>query len=765
MAKVYDEILQSNPIEDSNSGEGKSQLHSLNVFLSRLLFCFFAEDTEIFKKNLFTDSVSSHTKADGSDLADYLNKVFEILNTPPSQASLHNLGTMFESLNNNLRDSAPSYLANFPYVNGGLFGDKYYAPTFTATSRKLLIEVGGLQWKDINPDIFGSMIQAVVHPDQRSGMGMHYTSVQNIMKVIEPLFLNELREEFENNFDNPQKLKKLLERIYKFKIFDPACGSGNFLIIAYKELRKLEMDIFSQLQQSSKDWAGEKSTIMSGVRLSQFYGIELDDFAHEVAILSLWLAEHQMNVKFKQLFGSTPPSLPLREGGNIVCDNATRRNWEEVCPKTKDSEIFILGNPPYIGSSMQDNEQKKEMDFVFKGIDGYKNLDYIACWFLIGSKYIHNSNAQLAFVSTNSISQGEQVGLLWPHIFNQHVEISFAHQSFKWKNSARKNAGVICVVIGLSNLSNKPKIIFKDNIGQSVKNINPYLTSGASAVILRRSAPLGNLPQMLWGNKATDGGHLILTEVEKNNLLSKHPEAKEITKKYVGSQEFIKGIERWCLWIENRHKELAEGIPFIAERIRKVSEFRLESKAPSTRESAKKSHRFIQIQHEPAPALIIPSVSSELRRYIPIGYVGNDTVVNAQCYAIYNPEPYLFGVLSSWLHMIWVRAVAGRLKNDYRYSSAVCYFSFPFPDITEQQKNSIVIHVYNILEERERHSEKTMAQLYDPNKMPAALKEAHHNLDLAVERCYRSKPFTSDEERLEYLFKLYEEMIAKERVK
>jgi type II restriction/modification system DNA methylase subunit YeeA len=764
MAKLYDEILKDNPISKDDEEKGRAELHSLNIFLSRLLFCFFAEDTEIFPKNLFTDSVSSHTKADGSDLADYLNKVFEILNTPPSQASLHNLGTMFEPLNNNLRDSAPSYLTAFPYVNGGLFGDKYYAPKFTATSRKLLVEVGGLQWKDINPDIFGSMIQAVVHPDQRSGMGMHYTSVPNIMKVIEPLFLSELREEFENNFDNPQKLKKLLERVYKLKIFDPACGSGNFLIIAYKELRKLEMDIFIQLQKSSKDWAGEKSTIMSGIRLSQFYGIELDDFAHEVAILSLWLAEHQMNVKFKQLFGSTPPSLPLREGGNIVCANATRIPWEDVCSKTKDAEIYILGNPPYRGYSLQDSEQKKDMEIALsERIEGYKNLDYISAWFVKASDFINSTSIKVAFVTTNSIAQGQQVELLWRYIFSKEIVIFFCYSSFKWNNNAKKNAGVYVTIIGLCNKARKTlKSIYNENKFTHVENINGYLVEAKNIFVSPIKNPLSNLPKMLSGLKAGDDGNLTLSKTEKEEILRINPEARAYIKRYIGAKDFMNGIDRYCIWVEPEQYKLASQIPELNKRFEKLRVFRQNSKKLATKKKAEKPYAFDETNWNKSSSILIPQTGSERREYLPVAFLDSDYVISNGARAIYNAPQYIFGILSSKMHIVWVKAIAGRLKMDMQYSNTLCYNTFPVPDLSDSQKQIIEEHVYNVLGERENHSEKTMAQLYDPDKMPTGLREAHHNLDIAVERCYRLKPFNSDEERLEYLFKLYEEMTAKE---
>lgn len=731
MAQLYDEILQD------NSFKKPEEIHGLNVFLSRLLFCFFAEDTDIFDKGSFTSSIASHTQPDGSDLDSYLNRLFEVLNTER-------------------RTNEPEYLKAFPYVNGGLFGHKYFAPKFSPRSRKMLLDCGELDWSAINPDIFGSMIQAVVHPDQRGGMGMHYTSVPNIMKVIEPLFLNELKEEFEKRHDRKAKLEQLLARLERIRVFDPACGSGNFLIIAYKELRKLEIEIFQRINELSS----AQQFPLSRMRLSQFYGIELDDFAHEVAILSLWLAEHQMNVKFKEVFGKTNPSLPLKESGNIVYGNATKLNWEDVCPKEKGTEIYILGNPPYLGSSIQDQDQKKDMEIVFRGIAGYKNLDYIACWFYKGAKYIESKNSQFAFVSTNSIAQGEQVALLWPHIFNKGLEIGFAHTSFKWINNAKANAGVICCIIGIRNKSNRQKFIFNDGTIQQVENISPYLTNNKNLIIGKRSNPLSKLPSVTYGNKSADGGNLILSHEEQAILIAGNKNASVFIKPAMGSIEFIRGIRRYCLWIKDNEVNDAIKIKAIKERIERVRKFRLESSKQATVDDAATPHRFSEVRYSGKHSIIIPRVSSDRREYLPIGFVGPDVVILDSAQALYDAEPYIFGILSTKIHLAWVRATAGRLKSDYRYSSALCYNTFPIPELTQKQKETITQHVYYVLEAREAYPEKTIAELYDPEKMPDNLKEAHYGLDASVERCYRSRPFEDDDERLEYLFRLYEAMIS-----
>lgn len=733
MGRLYDLIHADNKGFDR---------HALNLFLSRLLFCFFAEDTGIFSDNQFTNAVGSHTAEDGSDLSNYLQRLFRVL-------ALRERGEF------------PAFLQAFPYVNGGLFEKDYPVPQFSAKARRLILECGSLNWKVINPDIFGSMIQAVVHDEQRSHLGMHYTSVVNIMKVIEPLFLNELAEELAKAAGNESKLVKLLDRLYHLRIFDPACGSGNFLIIAYKELCKLEIAIFRELQAISPKW----KTAKSGIRLAQFYGIEIDDFAHETAKLSLWLTEHQMNMAFREVFGDAKPTLPLQSGGNIVCGNATRIPWESVCPKDPAYETYILGNPPYVGSTMQSGSQKQDMAVVFKGIKNYKNLDYIACWFLLAARFISGSNIKMAFVSTNSISQGEQVALLWGHIFDLDVEIFFAHQSFRWVNNAKGNAGVTCVIIGLRKISAKPKILFKDGVSSDVLNISPYLIKGKNLFILKRSSPLSAISKIDYGNKAVDGGFLILSADEKNKLVSEYPESVEMIRLFIGSNEYIKGIERYCLWIPDDKLGIAESIPPIRKRIESVCAMRLASSDEGANKMASRPHQFREMKASEKTSLIIPSVSSERREYIPIGFVDSDTIISNLAFAIYDPPTWIFAVISSRMHMTWVRAVAGRLKTDYRYSATLCYNTFPFPDIADKQKEMLEDHVFRVLDEREKHPEKTMAQLYDPDKMPAGLRQAHHDMDIAIEQCYRAKPFTNDEERLEYLFGLYEAMIAKEKAR
>lgn len=731
MAKLYDELQKNNEFKT------KEEIHALNVFLTRLLFCYFAEDTNIFPDNLFTSSLSSHTQVDGSDLDAYLQRLFTIFNTP----------------NTKREPNTPAYLNAFPYVNGGLFALHVKLPTFTTRSRSLMLEIGQLKWSQINPDIFGSMIQAVVTPEHRGGMGMHYTSVPNIMKVIEPLFLDELYSEFEKSYENKTKLKALHVRLSKLKIFDPACGSGNFLIIAYKKLRELEMSILQRIDSLSR----ERSFVFSEIKLTQFYGIELDDFAHEVALLSLWLAEHQMNLEFYKAFGRTSPSLPLQDGGNIVHGNATRLNWEEVCPKNEGDEIYVLGNPPYLGGKSQSKEQKDDMALVFRGIKNFKELDYIACWFYLASRYI-GKKQRFAFVTTTSICEGAQVEQLWPHVNHHDNEIYFTFKSFNWTNNAKDKAGVTVTIIGISKKDDKlTKYIYTDSIKQSVDNINGYLVNAKDVYITKKNKSISNLPSMITGNSPYEGGNLMLTYEEKAELLSSYPEAEVLIRKTYGSNEYINHIDRWCLWIENNQLELALSIPPIKNRIEKIKELR-ENGGDVARGLVNRPYQFRYTHTGKTSIIIIPIVSSSRREYIPFGIVPKETIILSSAAAIYNTEIYVFGVLTSKIHMAWVKLTAGKLRGDIRYLSALNYNTFPFPKISQKQKEEITELVFGVLDEREKHSQKTLAQLYDPNKMPEGLKKAHHTLDKAIEQCYRPKPFETDEERLEYLFKMYEEM-------
>ena len=731
MAKLFDLL------RDNNAAKTTQEIHAQNVFLSRILFCYFAEDTGIFEPpKLFTNHIASHTAEDGSDLDDYLSKIFDVMNQEH-------------------RKDLPDYITDFPYVNGGLFADKLPVPKFNRKSRAMLIECGAdLNWSEINPDIFGSMIQAVVDPGQRGNMGMHYTSVPNIMKVIDPLFLNELKEEFEKHSDSKTKLEQLLLRLEHLKIFDPACGSGNFLIIAYKELRQLEMTIFKRLQELSKDGL----IPLSRIKLSQFYGIELDDFAHEVAILSLWLAEHQMNMKFKASFGHCNPALPLKSSGNVVANNSIHVDWEDFIAANAENEIYLLGNPPYLGARNQEPEQKADLELVFEGHEEYKDSDYVCCWFLKAAKFIEGKNAKFAFVATNSICQGEQVSYLWPRVFARGLEIDFAYTSFRWSNFAKSNAVVTCVIIGVRNEKDAEKLLFGQDSYKLVKNINSYLTEGRNVFARKADTSISNFPPMAMGCMARDGGNLILKPEERDAIVKQYPQSKPLFRKLYGTQEFIDGNPRQCLWIEDEQLKLAQSIPPIKSRIDACYDFRMKSKAKTTNGYAKIAHKFAQRLKIKSGSIIVPKTSSERREYIPIGYMDSSSVVSDSAFVILNQDPSVFGIISSRMHIVWVGAVGGRMKTDYRYSSAICYNTFPFLEPSDKKKQAIAEKSMAILAIRETYPEFSIEDLYDPDTMPPDLKQAHEELDVVVEQCYQIKPFYSDTERLECLFKLYEKM-------
>lgn len=739
MGKLFDELASANPemmVSDSSR-------HGLNVFFTRLLFCFFAEDTGIFDDNQFTNAVASQTLGDGSDTDSFLRELFAALDEAE-------------------RDAKPPYLAGFPYVNGRLFRSDAHltVPRFTAKAREALIDLGTLKWQDINPDIFGSMFQAIVEPGQRSNLGQHYTSVPNILKTIEPLFLDELKDEFEAAYDSRPKLEKLLDRIAKIKVFDPACGSGNFLVIAYKELRRLEHAIL----QRQADLANADALFdNSRINIESFYGIEIDDFAVEVAILSMWIAKHQMNREFERQFKVAIPLIPLKETGQIHAGNATRKDWNAVCPNNGKEEIYLIGNPPYAGSKRQTAEQKEDYQFVFGDRPFNKNLDYIALWFIKGADYIAGTSAQLAFVSTNSVVQGEHVGLMFPTILDMGVEIGFAYTSFKWENNAARNAGVTVVVIGLRSYSDRAKYIYDEGLRTEAKNINGYLADARNISIMRRTKPLSNqLPIMAFGNMAMDGGNLLLSPVERDSLIGTHPEAEPFIRRILGSEEYINGDDRYCLWITEDKRSEALAIREISDRVDRVRAKRLSSTDSGTRRKASEPWKFREQKGGKSDSIILPSHSSEGREFIPIGYLGPETVISNAAFAVYDAEPWLFALLTSRMHMVWARAVGGKIKTDYRYSNTIVYNNFPVPEGIGTQKDELTETALRILDVREYHCEKTPAELYGPDKMPGNLREAHARNDALVDSLYAKKPYESDEARLSDLFELYEEKIAAE---
>lgn len=739
MAKIFDEIRRHNDIKD------KTEMHNLNIFISRLLFCFFAEDTRLFPEpQLFTNSIRQHTAEDGHDLAEFIDRAFLAMSTD----------------NPAVLDTLPKQFAIFPYVNGGLFEQRLPIPVLSRRARVLMIKCGDFDWKDINPDIFGSMIQAVVTPEIRAGLGMHYTSVPNIMKLIRPLFLDELNEEFEmaKGTKDIKRLRKLLVRLGKIKFFDPACGSGNFLIVSYKCVRELEIKIWQVL----REW-GEPELPMTNISLQQFYGIEIDDFACDTATLSLWLTEHQMNIKFEEEFSICPNALPLRPSGRIVCGNACRLDWETVCPHMTEEEVYVMGNPPYLGARLQSEDQKEDMQYAMQQNLSYNNLDYIATWFYKGSLYIKEHKSKLAFVTTNSICQGEQVALLWKYLQSVSIEIYFAYSSFKWSNNAKHNAGVTCTIIGLrfADCKGSPKYLVVNDERIPVPNINPYLSAGTNVIVDKQNDSISNLPSIAFGSMPNDGGYLLFDEHEKEKLIEENAMASKIIHRILGSQELIRGEKRYCLWITDELLPIAYSINSVKDRIDACKRVRESSTRESTRLLAAMPYKFGEIRYKESECIIIPSVSSERREYIPIGFLEAGVVVSNLAFAIYDAPLWLFGILTSKMHMAWVKTVGGRLKTDYRYSAQLCYNTFPFPAINEAQKAELEELAQEVLDVRDQHFDMTLGEQYNPETMPETLKEAHHRLDLAVERCYRPAPFSSDEERLECLFKLYAKMTKK----
>ncbi|OKA27486.1 class I SAM-dependent DNA methyltransferase [Bacillus cereus] len=727
-ARLYDVLRKENDITDNNK--------ELDLFLIRVLFCLFAEDTGIFNRNSFTNLIKTLTKEDGSDLNKFLTDLFVVLDK-------------------SARDDVPIYLKEFPYVNGQLFTELHEELKFSRKSRKLIIECGELlNWAKINPDIFGSMIQAVATEESRSNLGMHYTSVPNIMKVINPLFLEELKQAYTDAYNDDKKLEALLTRISKIKFFDPACGSGNFLVIAYKEMRRLEIKIIRRIQELLGSYL-----YVPSITLSQFYGIEIDDFAHDVAKLSLWIAEHQMNEELKnEVHNAVRPTLPLHTAGDIRCANAIRLDWTDVCAVKNSKEIFVFGNPPYLGSKKQRKEHKSDMLSIFGNVKNGKVLDYISAWFFLGAKYASDTNAKIAFVSTNSITQGEQISILWNELFKCNIQINFAYKSFKWANNAKNNAGVIVVIIGFGPLNTKvKKYLFIDGTKKLVSNISPYLTDGENILVSSRKKPISDLPKISFGNMPNDGGGLLFTIPEYADAIDKFPELVPYFKKFIGSVEFINGGLRYCLWLnEMKYKEIKSNI-LVQERISISKKHREKSTDKGTNKLALTPWKFRDTHETSSYSIVVPAVSSENRFYIPMGLAGADIILSNLIYVIYDADIYLLGILMSRMHMTWVKAVAGRLKTDYRYSAGLCYNTFPIPELSARRKNEIEEAILAILDLREELGG-TLAELYNSSTMPMELKVAHENLDGIVERAYRQKIFENDEERLEVLFKMYQEM-------
>ena len=718
--------------------------HDLEVYLVRLLFCLFADDTGIFEKGIFWEYLDLHTKSDGSDLAMHLASIFHVLNTPRARR--------LKNLDENL--------AQFPYINGKLFEEVLQPAAFDLKMREMLLEACALDWGKISPAIFGSMFQAVMNPKERRNLGAHYTSEKNIQKLIKPLFLDDLYLEFEKAKSSRGKLQALHTKIATLHFLDPACGCGNFLIITYRELRDLEILILLELNKSGQLVTDISSIIQ--VDVDQFAGIEYDEFAVRVAEVAMWLIDHQMNIKVSNQFGQYFVRLPLTKAAKIVHGNSLRINWETVV--AKEQLNFILGNPPFIGKAFQDNQQKLDMQLSFAGVSGAGVLDYVTAWYIKASQFIQNTNIYCAFVSTNSISQGEQVGILWQELYNRYkVKIYFAHRTFSCSNEAKGNAAVHCVIIGfgLKDIENKRIFDYADIKGEptekKAKNINPYLVEGNDLVILSRKNPISNVSRINFGSMPNDGGHLILTESEKEEFLKNEPDAKNWIRPYTEAQEFINGYSRYCLWLINIQPQVLKQLKNTNQRVELVRKIRNESSRESTKKLANFPTLFGENRQPETDYLLVPRVSSERRKYIPIGFIDKHIIGNDQVSLIPNATLYLFGILTSEMHMTWVRYVCGRLKSDFRYSNTIVYNNYPFPEnISDKQKQKVEIAVQVVLDTRAKYSDSSLADLYDPLTMPPDLVKAHQILDKAVDLCYRPQVFINELNRIEFLFSLYE---------
>ncbi|TRT71287.1 MAG: class I SAM-dependent DNA methyltransferase [Microcystis sp. M_OC_Ca_00000000_S217Cul] len=721
--------------------------HDLEVYLVRLLFCLFADDTGIFNKGIFWEYIDLHTKEDGSDLAMHIDAIFQVLNTPEEKR--------LKNLDENL--------TQFPYINGKLFEESLPLAAFDSKMRVMLLEACAFDWGKISPAIFGSMFQAVMNPKERRNLGAHYTSEKNIQKVIKPLFLDDLSREFEKVKGNRNKLLEFQKKIANLYFLDPACGCGNFLIITYRELRDLEILVLQELDKTGQ-LVTDISTIIQ-VDVNQFAGIEYDEFAVRVAEVAMWLIDHQMNIKVSNTFGQYFVRLPLKKAAKIVHGNALRIDWEEVISKEKLN--FILGNPPFVGHHYQNFDQKEDLKLVLDKIIGSGVMDYVSAWFYKSAQFIQSTKIKVGLVATNSISQGEQSSILWNVLINEfNISIHFAHRTFKWSNEAKGNAAVHCVIIGFASFEANEKYLFdyqtitSEPLLIKAKNINPYLINANNILVFNRKYPLCNVPNMMYGNKPTDGGNFILSEEEKNTLVSKNPLLIKFIRPFISAREFLNGGKKWCLWLLDIKPNELKNIPEILERVEAVKQLRAKSIAASTRNYSYHC-LFRQITQPKSDYILVPRTTSENRKYIPIGFFTADNIVSDTCQSIPNGDLYLFGILTSEMHMAWVKYVCGRLKSDYRYSKDIVYNNFPFPEnITDKQKQTVETCAQAVLDTRAKYPDSSLADLYDPLTMPPDLLKAHQKLDKAVDLCYRPQPFTSELNRIEYLFELYEKLTA-----
>jgi len=718
------------------------QGHELEVYLVRLLFILFADDTSIFEKDTFRQYIDEKTNEDGSDLGAMLAQFFQVLNT----AREKRFSNIDEQLN------------QFPYVNGKLFEEQLPIASFNSAMRKILLQASRLDWGKISPAIFGSLFQSVMNPEERRNLGAHYTSEKNILKLIKPLFLDELRAEFQSVKNNKNKLREFHHKLSTLKFLDPACGSGNFLIITYRELRLLEIDILRETYKSGEQVLDISSILW--INVDQFYGIEYDEFASKIAEVAMWLIDHQMNMLISEEFGQYFVRLPLSKSAKILHGNSLRINWEEVVPKEELS--FIIGNPPFIGHQWRSIEQMQDMDIVFGKNSKTRRLDYVAAWHYKSAVFIQNTQIKVALVSTNSICQGEQVLILWKKLFNDFkIKIHFAHQTFKWTNEAKGNAGVHVIIIGFASFDSKNKGIFEyenfsaDPHFRPVQNINAYLTAGPDIFIVSRGKPVHQYPPLFKGSQPTDGGFLILNFEERRDLIDTNPGVQKYIKPFLGGAEFLYNRLRFCLWLKNCPPQELKQMPSILDRLKKVSEARLKSPTRSVKEFSKYPTLFTQDRQPKSDYLCLPEVSSENREYIPIGFLTKDVICSNKLQIIPNASLYMFGIMMSKMHNIWTVYVSGKLESRISYSPAV-YNNFPWPkEPLEKNVAKVEAKAQKVLDVRAEFEGSSLADLYDPLTMPPKLVKAHQELDKAVDLCYRPQAFMNEAARIEYLFDLY----------
>lgn len=720
--------------------------HPLELYLVRILFCLFAEDTTIFNKQQFQDFLEQRTSEDGSDLAARLQELFQVLNTPK------------ESRFKNLDEQ----LAEFPYVNGKLFEELLPMASFDRKMRQALLNCCYMDWSKISPAIFGSMFQSVMNPKERRNLGAHYTSEKNILKLIKPLFLDELWAEYESVKDNRSKLMDFHKKLSTLRFLDPACGCGNFLVITYRELRILELAILRQLFKNQLATSIESIIWLD---VDMMYGIEYEEFPARIAEVAMWLIDHQMNMAISQEFGQYFVRLPLKKAAKIVHGDALEIDWNEVVPKEKLS--YIIGNPPFIGAKIMTQYQRDQVTRLFRNLPGSGNFDYVCAWYVKAALMMQGTEIQTAFVSTNSVSQGEQVAYLWDVLLPLHVKINFAHRTFKWGNEAKGNAAVHVVIIGFALFPKKEKFIFDyQNISGEpqatrAKNINPYLLDAWSILIFKRSNPICRVPEISFGSMPNDGGAFLFTDEEKIEFLRSEPQSERFFRPIISAHEFINGKPRWCLWLKGISPSDLKSMPMVAEKVDFVRRTRSESTRESTRKLAAFPTLFGEDRQPNTDYVLIPLTSSENRRYIPIGLFSKESIASNSCSFIPNATLFHFGVLTSEMHMAWVKYTCGRLKSDFRYSNTLVYNNFPWPESpSEKQVKAIETAAQKVLDARTMFPDSSLADLYDPLTMPPALVKAHQELDRAVDLAYRPQAFLSDAKRMEFLFELYEKYTA-----